>query len=60
MGYTVVKITLNDGRAYQQAVIDSGYVARVRGCRDVPFTEAEINAIEPTHQKWRWDDSSGP
>lgn len=54
MGYTVASITLNDGRHFSQVMIDSGYVTRVRGLRDVPFTENDIAEIKESHQKWDW------
>ena len=54
MGYQVVSVTLNDGRRFEQVVIDSGFITRVRGCRDVPFTESEITEIKVTHNKWDW------
>jgi hypothetical protein len=31
MGYTVVSVTLRDARHFDQAVVDSGYLARIRG-----------------------------
>jgi hypothetical protein len=54
MGYTVVKIKLADGRAFNQALIDSGVLARVRGIADIPFTEEEIAEMSVTHEKWDW------
>ena len=57
MGYTVVRITLSDGRVFEQAVIDSGSLIRIRGHTDVPFGENDIAEIEPTHAKWDWRES---
>jgi hypothetical protein len=57
MGYTVVSVTLHDGRVFRQAVIDSGTLLRVRGMASVPFTEDDIAVIEPTHEKWNWNES---
>ena len=54
MGYTVVSVTLRDGRHFDQAVVDSGYLARVRGLAEVPFTEDDIAEITATHAKWDW------
>jgi hypothetical protein len=54
MGYTVVSIRLHDGREFKQAVIDSGRLTRIRGSLDIPFTEADIADIRPTHEKWDW------
>jgi hypothetical protein len=57
MGYTVVSVTLNDGRIYEQALIDSGCLARVRGLPAVPFVEDDIADIKPTHAKWDWKET---
>lgn len=54
MGYQVVSVRLNDGRQYNQVVIDSGYITRVRGYEEVPFTESDIAVIVVTHEKWNW------
>jgi hypothetical protein len=52
MGYTMVCITLRDGQQFD-AIIDSGWLSCVRARADVPFAEADITAIKPTHEKWR-------
>ena len=57
MGYTVVRVTLRDGRKFEQVLIDSGYLSRVRGVADVPFSETDIAKIESTHQKWGWNET---
>ena len=57
MGYSVVRVTLRDGRQFEQAVIDSGWMSRVRGLADVPFTEEDIAEIVPNHEKWNWDET---
>ncbi|MFZ5790516.1 MAG: hypothetical protein ACOY3L_07445 [Pseudomonadota bacterium] len=54
MGYTIVSVTLQDGRKFDQAVIDSGRLVRVRGLPDVPFAEKDIVDIAATHQRWDW------
>jgi len=56
MGYTVVRTTLRDGRVFPQAVIDSGFLIRVRGWLDVPFAEDDISDISATHEEWDWDE----
>ena len=56
MGYTVASVTLRDGCTFDQVVIDSGWLARVRGLPDIPFSEADIAAIKANHQKWDWDE----
>jgi hypothetical protein len=59
MGYQVVTITLNDGRVFNQVVIDSGYITRVRGYSAIPFTEPEIADVRITHDKWDWKEDAG-
>jgi hypothetical protein len=54
MGYTVVTVTLHDGKKFEQTIIDSGYVTRVRGLPNIPFTENDIADITATHDKWDW------
>lgn len=54
MGYWVVSVTLNDGRRFDQVVIDSGYITRVKGYSQVPFDPLNIVQIEVTHAKWDW------
>jgi hypothetical protein len=57
MGYVVVSITLTDGRKFDHAIIDSGYLNRVRGIPDVPFTENDIAEIKQTDAKWDWTET---
>ncbi|HEX3651311.1 MAG TPA: hypothetical protein VHU18_00650 [Rhizomicrobium sp.] len=57
MGYTVASVRLSDGRKFDQVVIDSGILSRVRGLSDVPFSEREISEIKPTHEKWDWSEN---
>ena len=57
MGYTVVRVQLNDGRVFEEAMIDSGHLARVRGIHDVPFNEEDIAELTATHAKWDWNES---
>jgi hypothetical protein len=57
MGYTVVRVLLRDGRRFEQAVIDSGWLAGIRGLPDIPFSEDEVVEIIATHQKWDWKET---
>lgn len=52
MGYHIVTVILKDGRRYDQVVINSGYVTRVRNFSAIPFAEDEIAEIAVTHDKW--------
>lgn len=57
MGYSVVCVTLRDGRRFEQAVIDSGWLSRVRGLPDVPFAEEDIIDLAANHQRWDWQET---
>jgi hypothetical protein len=52
MGYQIVSVILKNGKRFDQAIVDSGYITRVRGFAEVPFTEDEIQEIIVTHDKW--------
>jgi hypothetical protein len=56
-GYTIVSIALTDGRRFNQVLIDSGYLSRVRGLFDVPFSENDITEIKQTDAKWSWGEN---
>jgi hypothetical protein len=58
MGYHVAAITLIDGRVFPQAVVDSGQLTRIRGLKQIPFSEDAIAAIRVTHEKWDWKDEA--
>ena len=52
MGYQVASIILKDGSRYDQVLIESGCVTRIRGLRTIPFSENQIADIIVTHDKW--------
>lgn len=52
MGYQVVSIILKDGQRYGRVVIDSGFVAKIKGMHEIPFKEEDIHQIFVTHDKW--------
>jgi hypothetical protein len=52
MGYQIVTVTLRDGEIFTQAVVESGFVTKVRGYKDIPFKEEDIADIIVTHDKW--------
>ncbi|HEY3778161.1 MAG TPA: hypothetical protein VGL35_08880 [Rhizomicrobium sp.] len=56
MDYTIVRIVLNDGRRFDQAMIDSGRLVRIRGLPCIPFSEEEVVEIAATHEKWKWNE----
>ncbi len=52
MGYWVVTAWLKDGRRYDQVLVNSGYLTRVKNHGDIPFTEYDIDHFIVTHEKW--------
>jgi hypothetical protein len=52
MGYQIASIILHDGRRYNQAVIESGFITRIRNYDKIPFKEEDIADIIVTHDKW--------
>jgi hypothetical protein len=59
MGYQVVSVFLADGGKFEQIVIDSGHITRVRGHKEVPFAETEIAEKQVTHDKCNWEEEPG-
>jgi hypothetical protein len=56
MGYQVTSVTLKDGRRFDQVVIVGGYITRIKGIKDIPFSEDEIADIVVTHDKWDFNE----
>jgi hypothetical protein len=54
MGYQVVGITTTDGKVYPQVIVESGFVTRVRGYDEIPFSAEQICGIKVNHEKWEW------
>jgi hypothetical protein len=45
-GYQFVSIKLKDGRVFPQAVASEGCVIQVKGFREIPFVETDIESVE--------------
>lgn len=60
MGYTIVTVVLRDRRRFEQCVFGSGYISRIRGRPDVPFTDRDIENILVTHDKWDFNAEMEP
>jgi hypothetical protein len=58
MGYSIATVMLKDGRKFDQAVIVLPYIGGIRGYKDIPFREDEIEEIRVTHEKWDWSNES--
>ena len=54
MGYWVTDVVLKDGRVAKQAVVDSGYITKIKGMLTIPFEEGDIDYFVVTHEKWDW------
>jgi hypothetical protein len=52
MGYQIATIVLHDGRQFEQAVIEGGYITKIRGQKSIPFAESDMAQIIITHDKW--------
>jgi hypothetical protein len=52
MGYQIATVVLADGRRFERVIIDSGYITRIKDVVGIPFTEAEIQDIIVTNDKW--------
>ena len=58
MGYQIVSVVLTDGQRFDQVVVDSGYITKVRGRKDIPFSEEDIADITVTHDKWDFSEGA--
>ena len=54
MGYWTGNVTVADGRVFTDVIIDSGYVTKIRGRRDIPFEGTDVVKIEITGRRWNW------
>jgi hypothetical protein len=52
MGYQIVSVILRNGKRFDQVIVDSGYITRIRGFNEIPFTADEIQEMIVTHDKW--------
>jgi len=59
LGYQFVSIKLKDGRYFEQAVASEGCIIQVKGHKDIPFTEAEVESVELSDKPWNFRRHSG-
>ena len=52
MGYHIVSLRLKDGRHFNQVIVDSGSIVRIKGLKEIPFIHGDIVEIIVTHDKW--------
>ncbi len=56
MGYWTGNIKLTDGRTFNDVIIDSDYIIKIRGRSDIPFEPDQIERILITGKRWNWDE----
>jgi len=54
MGFWTGNVTLVDGRTFDDVIIDSGYITKIRGRVDIPFLPDEVEKIQITGKQWDW------
>ena len=62
MGYQIATVVLNDGRRFNDVLIQEGLITRIKGLTVIPFTESEIIEIvvtgdsdNPADKRWIFD-----
>ena len=53
-GYQFVSVKLKDGRVFGQAVASEGCVIQVKGFREIPFVEADIESVDADGKPWNF------
>jgi hypothetical protein len=51
-GYQFVSVKLKDGRVFPQVVASEGCLIQVKGFREVPFAEADIESVDADADPW--------
>ena len=53
-GYQFVSVRLKDGKVFPQAVASEGCLVQVKGFREIPFVETDIESIDADAQPWNF------
>jgi hypothetical protein len=53
-GYQFVSVTLKDGTVYAQAVASEGCLIQVKGFREIPFVETDIESVDADGAPWNF------
>jgi hypothetical protein len=53
-GYQFVSVKLKDGRVFPQAVESEGHIIQVKGFREVPFADADIESVAGDGEPWNF------
>ncbi|HTP68475.1 MAG TPA: hypothetical protein VMJ35_06185 [Dongiaceae bacterium] len=53
-GYQFVSVRLKDGKVFAQAVASEGCLIQVKGFREIPFVETDIESIDADAKPWKF------
>ena len=53
-GYQFVSVKLKDGRVFAQAVASEGCLIQVKGFREIPFVETDIESVDGDGEPWNF------
>jgi putative SOS response-associated peptidase YedK len=53
-GYQFVSVRLKDGRVFAQAVASEGCLIQVKGFREIPFVEIDIESVDADAEPWNF------
>ena len=53
-GYQFVSVKLKDGRVFSQAVASEGCLIQVKGFREIPFVETDIESVDANGDPWNF------
>ena len=53
-GYQFVSVKLKDGRVFAQAVASEGCLIQVKGFREIPFVETDIESVDADAEPWNF------
>lgn len=56
MDYIVARVTLHDGRSFEQVATRDGYITMVRGHKEVPSSGGDTKEVEVNHKKWNFNE----
>lgn len=56
MGFWTADVVLTDGRVFQDVVIQSGAITKIRGRDDIPFEGTDVARIVVTGRRWGWSE----
>jgi hypothetical protein len=54
LGYQFVSVKLKDGRYFEPAVASEGCLIQIKGHKDIPFTEFEVDSVELSNKPWNF------